>query len=96
MEIGFRGLDSRIQWIHRSQRIGFMDSTDSRIQRGHRIKRIGFKDSENSEDWIHGVKRRSQDFKYEIRKHRWIKNRKYKIYLLTVKKTGGEEIIITL
>ena len=76
-----------------------MDSTDSRIQRIHRIQRIGFmdsEDSENSEDWIHGVKRKSQDFKYEIRKHRWIKNRKYKIYLIMVKKKGGEEIIITL
>ena len=60
-------MDSWIQKIKRSQKIGFMES------RG-KVKNL----------------------KYENRKHRWIKNRKYKICLLTVKKTGGEEIIITL
>ena len=69
----------------RSQRSGFMDS-------GVRIQDSGVRSKESGD--------RSQDYMEEVRENRWIKigstEETIIIYLLTVKKTRGEEILITL
>ena len=75
------------------------------------MEESGFR-SQESEVWIHGFRSqdsgfrsqesgdRSQDYMEEVRENRWIKigstEETIIIYLLMVKKTGGEEIIITL